>query len=268
MRWLGFLYFWACHAGIYLITNKIFHDNKFKQEGYMRKLIALIGILVFCLSFIQVSVFAKRPPQDQDDIPLEIDSTEVDVDHGYIYIYGDNFGKNPVVVLNNTLLSVIQFTNIYIEAFIEVGMPSATYKLIVSNDGQFQNAILTDTLDLTIGTQGATGPEGPTGPQGVAGTIGLQGPQGEQGVKGDKGDVGPQGPIGPQGPKGDTGDIVSTEAMVGIGTENPLATLDVAGYMKLNRYASAPTECDATHGGTLSVTLSYKMCICNGTEWV
>jgi hypothetical protein len=233
-----------------LSRGNLFNYNKFKQERYMKKSIALIGILVFCFCFIQVSAFAKRPPKDQDDSPLEIDRTVVDVDSGLIHIYGENFGENPAVVLNNLFLLVTQSTNKYIEASIEGVTLPATYRLIVSNDGQFQNAILTDTLDLTIGTQGATGPEGPTGPQGVAGTIGLQGPQGEQGVK------------------GDTGDIVSTEAMVGIGTENPLATLDVAGYMKLNRYASAPTECDATHGGTLSVTLSYKMCICNGTEWV
>ena len=74
----------------------------------MKKLIALIGILVFCFSFIQVPVFAKRPPKDPEDLPLEIDSTVVDVDHGYIYIYGDNFGETPAVVLNNTPLSVTQ----------------------------------------------------------------------------------------------------------------------------------------------------------------
>ncbi len=162
----------------------------------MKKLIALIGILAFCFSLIQVSVFAKPKPATDYDVPLEIDRTVVDVNYEYIHIYGNNFGENPAVVLNNTSLFVIQFDNTYIKASLEEVMPPATYKLIVSNDGQFQNLNLTDTLDLTIGTQGPAGPEGSVGPQGEQGVAGPQG---------DIGATGSQGPAGAMGPRGDTG---------------------------------------------------------------
>jgi uncharacterized protein (TIGR02145 family) len=141
---------------------------------------------------------------------------------------------------------------------------------------------------LTTGGQGPPreqGPEGPQGPQelkgdkGDTGNMGESGQQGPQGIQGPKGETGDQGPIGLQGPKGDTGpagtsywtdgtDVVSTNAMVGIGTATPVATLDIEGYMKLNRYGSPPTECDATHAGTLAMTSSYNLCVCNGSEWV
>ncbi|MEA3467028.1 MAG: FISUMP domain-containing protein [Thermodesulfobacteriota bacterium] len=251
----------------------------------MKKLIVLIGMVSFCFSFIQGPAFAKPTPVNQPKILLEIFRAEVDVDNGYIYIYGNNFGENPEVVFNNVSLFLIQHDNTHIEASLGEVMLPATCRLLVSNDGQFQNPNLTDSIDITIGTNGPEGPAGPQGDQGEQGPIGATGPAGPQGDQGEQGPIGATGPAGPQGLQGEQGPmgatgpagtsywndgtgVVSTDAMVGIGTANPAATLDIAGYMKLTKYSVAPTECDDIHEGTLALTSNYTICICNGADWV
>lgn len=113
------------------------------------------------------------------------------------------------------------------------------------------------------GDTGNTGPQGPTGATGLQGLPGIQGIAGPQGMKGDtgeKGDTGPQGTpgaigatgaqgvqgeTGERGPVGPTGQADSVwsrngthiynnnPGRVGIGTANPQADLDVAGFAKL-----------------------------------
>ena len=111
------------------------------------------------------------------------------------------------------------------------------------------------------GIQGPMGPMGPEGPQGPPGEPGENGSDGIPGAQGEQGPQGDQGPIGPspahqwfgtflqfqnqdgtwgdlvnlQGIAGDTrwslnnNDIYYTLGNVGIGTQNPTATLDVNG---------------------------------------
>lgn len=84
------------------------------------------------------------------------------------------------------------------------------------------------------GAQGQPGPQGPVGPVGPKGPPGPQGPVGAQGIKGDKGDTGSRGLQGLQGPPGtsswtDGVGRVTTDASVGIGTENPEVRLEVSG---------------------------------------
>ena len=57
---------------------------------------------------------------------------------------------------------------------------------------------------------------------------------------------------------------------VGIGTTNPVATLDINGTAKLKKYIAEPFACDATHDGTTALTSTYRTCVCNGgsTTWV
>jgi hypothetical protein len=57
---------------------------------------------------------------------------------------------------------------------------------------------------------------------------------------------------------------------VGIGTTEPVATLDVNGYMRLNKNTSAPAVCTADNDGAISLTSTYITCVCNGTSstWV
>ncbi|MBM4254179.1 MAG: hypothetical protein FJ146_19615 [Deltaproteobacteria bacterium] len=57
---------------------------------------------------------------------------------------------------------------------------------------------------------------------------------------------------------------------VGIGTVTPVATLDVAGTMRMAKNASAPYSCDNAHDGALAITSSYTQCICKGasSSWV
>jgi hypothetical protein len=123
------------------------------------------------------------------------------------------------------------------------------------------------------GTPGAPGPQGPQGAQGMPGMMGM-GPQGAQGMPGSAGPQGPQGPdgnAGPQGPQGapgnqgapgetgvtallpagtangqtpywngtawvtDNSNITSgSSTLVGIGTNDPMHLLEVAGNAKIN----------------------------------
>ncbi len=107
-----------------------------------------------------------------------------------------------------------------------------------------------------MGPQGDTGTMGPMGPQGDTGTMGPMGPQGDTGSMGPEGDTGPMGPEGPTGPQGDTGPTAGldmqfiyndagsaagaevyydkTAGYVGIGTDMPLAELDVHGDLGLS----------------------------------
>ena len=55
---------------------------------------------------------------------------------------------------------------------------------------------------------------------------------------------------------------------VGIGTTTPLATLDVNGFVKLEFNSTAPVTCNATVKGSIALTSTTKMCICDGTNWV
>jgi hypothetical protein len=115
-----------------------------------------------------------------------------------------------------------------------------------------------------LGPQGTTGAKGDTGlqgPQGVTGAQGIQGIQGitgaqglpgQQGVTGAQGVTGIQGPTGMQGLQGITGPNDSlwvrdgnniyngnTGGRVGVGTQNPQATMHVDGYTKLGNDAPA-----------------------------
>ncbi len=61
---------------------------------------------------------------------------------------------------------------------------------------------------------------------------------------------------------------VDGEGNVGVGTVSPMATLDINGYMKLSKNTSEPANCDATQDGSLALTSGYKMCACNGVNWI
>lgn len=108
------------------------------------------------------------------------------------------------------------------------------------------------------GPQGAKGDTGLQGLQGVTGPQGIQGIQGLQGVTGAKGDTGPQGvkgDTGLQGPQGLQGVTGPTDSVwvrngnniynsnqagrVGVGTQNPQATMHVDGFTKLGNDAPA-----------------------------
>lgn len=54
---------------------------------------------------------------------------------------------------------------------------------------------------------------------------------------------------------------------VGIGTVSPEATFHVNGFVKLQRYGTAPVTCDASNAGVIVLTNVYQACVCNGTAW-
>lgn len=59
----------------------------------------------------------------------------------------------------------------------------------------------------------------------------------------------------------------AVEGRVGIGTINPFATLDVNGYIKLRKNASAPIACSVSYDGSIALTSARRMCVCDGTSW-
>jgi hypothetical protein len=97
------------------------------------------------------------------------------------------------------------------------------------------------------GSNGLTGPTGPTGNPGNTLSPGATGPKGLDGIDGKSftGNTGPQGLTGPQGVTGPGGILTSywdksgtniyyTNGNVGIGTNNPQASLDVNSNFTLN----------------------------------
>ncbi len=57
--------------------------------------------------------------------------------------------------------------------------------------------------------------------------------------------------------------------IIGVGTNDPQATLDINGFMKLKKNSSQPASCDANHDGAIALASNYKMCVCkNGSGWV
>lgn len=56
---------------------------------------------------------------------------------------------------------------------------------------------------------------------------------------------------------------------VGIGTDNPQATLDINGYMRLKKSSTPPVACENINDGSLALTQHYTLCVCKeGIEWV
>ena len=125
-----------------------------------------------------------------------ITNTFVDINNGYIYIYGENFGKDIYAMLGDMLVTVVTNTDVLIVTTLPNNIEQGTYRLKVCDYANPYLSFLIDSIDVTIGTMGPPGPEGPQGPTG---------PQGPQGDPGPQGPIGPQGPQGPQGPPGLSG---------------------------------------------------------------
>lgn len=60
---------------------------------------------------------------------------------------------------------------------------------------------------------------------------------------------------------------IASNGNVGIGTNAPSATLDVDGFAKLASNSSAPATCDSNIAGSIALTSSYEMCVCDGSNW-
>jgi len=61
---------------------------------------------------------------------------------------------------------------------------------------------------------------------------------------------------------------IDSSGKVGIGTTDPKATIDVNGYMKLALNSSEPVGCTASYQGSLALTSTFRMCVCDGAMWV
>ncbi len=60
---------------------------------------------------------------------------------------------------------------------------------------------------------------------------------------------------------------LTTQGELGIGTTMPRATLDVNGYARLRAYSGAPVGCSTSYKGSIALTSSTRMCVCDGTSW-
>ena len=103
-------------------------------------------------------------------------------------------GGLPTVDFNNTLLTLLSYSNLAITANMPSSpspYPSGTYDLLVT-----AGSLMSSPFGVTIGAVGPQGPAGPTGPAGSAGPKGPTGPTGPQGAQGATGVTGPAGPAG------------------------------------------------------------------------
>lgn len=62
--------------------------------------------------------------------------------------------------------------------------------------------------------------------------------------------------------------IDAANGRIGVGTTTPVATLDVQGTARLQKYATAPMTCMAGIDGMIAMTSTYTLCVCNSTSWV
>ena len=134
-----------------------------------------------------------------------ITATSTSADLTTVFIDGENFGRQPRVWVDRTLLTgvTVDATGTHVVATLPVLQP-ATYLLqIVTRDRQFlfDDTDHVATFALVVGAGGNSGQAGPPGPRGPVGPPGA---------------VGPAGPIGPAGPAGAPGVISSFDALAGL----------------------------------------------------
>ena len=136
-----------------------------------------------------------------------ITATSISADRTTVFIDGENFGRQPRVWVDGTLLTgvTVDATGTHVVAALPV-LPPATYLVqVVTKDRQFLfddvDHVATFALVVGTGGKGEVGPQGPRGPVGPAGPIGL---------------TGPIGPIGPAGPAGAPGAIGSFDVLAGL----------------------------------------------------
>ena len=60
---------------------------------------------------------------------------------------------------------------------------------------------------------------------------------------------------------------IDNNGNVGIGTTSPVATLDVNGFIKMKKNSAAPATCDATTDGSIAMTATRTLCVCDSTSW-
>jgi hypothetical protein len=129
---------------------------------------------------------------------LTITGAEADLEAKQLFIYGTNFNQNTEARLEDMpepiYLTIISFTDTFLQADLPDDLVSGTYRLSVSKK-KFKPLFprKTDSIDITFGAVGPEGQEGPPGPPGETGPPGKQGPEGPEGLPGEQGPVGPQG---------------------------------------------------------------------------
>ena len=58
------------------------------------------------------------------------------------------------------------------------------------------------------------------------------------------------------------------EARAAVAPATPQATLDVAGFARLEAQTAAPVACSGTNAGALAMTSLFSLCSCDGASWV
>jgi hypothetical protein len=174
-----------------------------KKQSFIGAVLCIIGVSLLLWSPCVAESAQNAGNNQNTGNALLIDTARVDFVNGYLYIYGENFGRGvPNVFLGRFALSVSSHTDHTIQAVLPHDISDGKYLLTVSagNDPDQNGAI-----PLIIGALEGQGPQGPIGPTGPTGATGPTGPQGAIGPAGPAGAIGPAGPQGPQGIKGDTG---------------------------------------------------------------
>ncbi len=146
---------------------------------------------------------------------------------GGVHLLGDNGKKQPTVLLEQKVLSIVGVpTSTQMHVQLPFDPPPGTYLLTVSygpDAGDFS------TFDLDIATPAASASNTATTVKGDPGPAGPAGPAGPQGVKGDTGAVGPAGPVGPAGATGAAGPAGQVGAAGAAGAQGPVGPMGPAG---------------------------------------
>jgi len=191
----------------------------------MPRLITTHTILLLALTL------STSPLADQRREPV-ITATSVSADRTTVFIDGENFGAQPRVSVDGTLLTgvTVDAAGTHVVATLPVLQP-ATYLLQLATKDRPSPVDGVDhvaTFALVVGGKdgpGETGPPGPPGPTGPAGSVGPAGLIGPAGPIGLAGPIGPAGAIGPTGPIGPIGPAGSAGAPGVIGSFDALAGL-------------------------------------------
>jgi hypothetical protein len=158
-----------------------------------------LGVLIVLLAAATVHAQARS---------LVIVSATADRSANTLTIRGSNFGSSPaLVVLENSMLTVLNWTANEIVVTLPAAVPDGSYLLAVTkgNSPTDRDVFAFALVTPVPGPAGPPGQQGPKGDQGLQGIQGLQGERGLQGLQGEKGDRGEKGEKGDRGEKGEQG---------------------------------------------------------------
>lgn len=204
------------------------HPRQFTDRWLLWILLATLAGALMVASPSWASPFDDDEPDGKKAVVLAfVNEVEIDWRTRYLYVWGDEFCRQPEVLLGDKPLELIEvnlkkngedmlIAELPDHVHMRYGIVSNYHIDVLCRNSRDDNE---HRFELTIpakfdgprGPAGAEGPSGPAGPagqrgpQGAPGPAGKSGPAGEPGSQGEVGPAGADGPAGPTGPQGEDG---------------------------------------------------------------